>query len=97
MPTVTVAAADHGAYEKALVADTPQSVQISFRGLSNHYVDVVHNSGASPLYVGRATLAAKAVAGIQVVPGARVRINVPQGGTIWVVSAATAAYSIVKP
>lgn len=96
MADQTIAAGESGVYEIALVAATPQEVVVNFRG-TRHVVEVVHNSGAKPIYVGKATQAAKAkTSEAQVVPGGVAKLTLTQGDSLWIVSAAVGEYSVRK-
>lgn len=96
MPDNTITATQRGVYGKALVADTPQSVLVTHAG-RRRKVRITSVTGASPIYVGRSTLAAKAQTAIaEVLPGASVDVNVPSAGTLWVVSAAVGSFSVRK-
>lgn len=97
MADQTITAVQTGVNEVALSAATPVSVQVSFKGQRNFAVEVIQHGGTKPVYVGRATLAAKAATAIgQVVPNGSKRISVAQGGVIYLVCEATASVSVRK-
>lgn len=96
MADATITAAETGEYELALAADTAKEVIVQF-GRGRRKVTVVQNSGASPIYVGRNTLAAKAAGALAQVTSTRpATFYVAEGDSVFVVSAGVATVSIIK-